>query len=114
MKPNRQAKILELIETKDIEIKSNRNKVENLINSTQAYATLRSAGMCDVEALRITNLTSDPINTAKMNEEQRVKDADFEYENEKRLAEISNTTNTVIDTSNELDVPASGANIEGQ
>lgn len=102
------------LETKDIEIKSNRNKVENLINSTQAYATLRSAGMCDVEALRITNLTSDPINTAKMNEEQRVKDADFEYKNEKRLAEISNTTNTVIDTSNELDVPASGANIEGQ
>ena len=42
-----------------------------MINSTQAYSTLRSAGMCDTEALVITNLTPDPISTARLNEEAK-------------------------------------------
>ena len=70
--------------TKDIEVKSNRNKVENMITSTQAYATLINAGMCDTEALVITNLTPDPISTARLNEEAKRKAFAESLEQEKQ------------------------------
>lgn len=66
--------------TKDFTVKSNRNKVENMINSTQAYSTLRNSGMCDEEALRITNLSSDPISTARLNKRGKEEDAAFEIQ----------------------------------
>lgn len=74
--------------TKDIEVKSNRNKVENMINSTQAYSTLRSAGMCDTEALVITNLTPDPISTARLNEEAKKKEFAESLEQERQRKAI--------------------------
>lgn len=55
--------------TKDIEIKENRNKIENLVNSANAYAILRGAGLNDISSLDVSRLVSDTQSVAKMNEE---------------------------------------------
>ena len=54
----------------DIEIKSNRNKVENITNASNAYATLRSAGMNDQDALSVTQIVPDSIGTAERNKKE--------------------------------------------
>lgn len=51
----------------DIEIKANRNKVENLTAAANAYSTMKSAGMNDVDALSTSELVPDPIGTAARN-----------------------------------------------
>lgn len=52
---------------KDIILKDNRNKIENLINASNAYSTLRSAGLNDATALEVTKLVSDPVAVANLN-----------------------------------------------
>lgn len=87
---------------KDIEIKDNRNKYENLTNASNAYATLRNAGMNDSTALRVTRLVSDEITTSELNKQEGIEDArrkiDQEVEEKKALASIepqnNNGTNT--------------------
>ena len=57
----------------DIEIKENRNKVENLESATNAYSTMRSAGMNDADAIRISKLDPDSSTVAKRNEQEQEK-----------------------------------------
>lgn len=52
----------------DIEIKENRNKVENLESATNAYSTMKSAGMNDEDAIRISRLDPDASTVAKRNQ----------------------------------------------
>ena len=52
---------------KDIEIKANRNKVENITTASNAYNTLISAGMNDETALNVTQIVPDPIGVAQKN-----------------------------------------------
>lgn len=52
---------------KDIEIKENRNRVENMNSASTSYATLRGAGMNDEDALIATRIVPDPSSTAKKN-----------------------------------------------
>ena len=52
---------------RDVIIKDNRNKVENLINASNAYATLRNAGLNDATALEVTKLVSDPVAVSNLN-----------------------------------------------
>ena len=58
----------------DIEIKENRNKVENLESATNAYSTMRAAGMNDNDAIRISKLDPDSAAVAKRNEKERDKE----------------------------------------
>lgn len=56
--------------SKDIEIKENRNKVENMVNSANSYSVLRSAGMNDVTALEVTRIVNDSQAVANMNKKE--------------------------------------------
>lgn len=64
--------------TRDVEIKENRNKVENLTNASNAYATLRSAGLNDIDALIATRIVSDPQSVARKNKEEQRENANVE------------------------------------
>lgn len=55
------------LKVKDIEVKENRNRVENLSSAATAYSTLRAAGMNDTDALIVTKIVSDPQSVAKKN-----------------------------------------------
>ena len=55
------------LKTKDVQIKDNRNRVENLTTSTNAYSTMRAAGMNDEDALIVSRLVADAQSVAKKN-----------------------------------------------
>jgi SPP1 family phage portal protein len=69
----------------DIEIKANRNKVENLTTASNAYNTLRSAGMNDIDALNACELVPDSIGTASRNKSEA-------EENQKKQIELAQQT----------------------
>ena len=77
----------------DIEIKANRNKVENLTTASNAYATLRNAGMNDVDALNMCEAVPDAIGTASRNKAEA-------EENQKRQLELAKQT-AMINKSND-------------
>lgn len=77
----------------DIEIKANRNKVENLTTASNAYATLRNAGMNDVDALNMCEAVPDAIGTASRNRAEA-------EENQKRQLELAKQT-AMINKSND-------------
>lgn len=58
------------LSTKDIEIKENRNKIENMVNSATTYSTLRSAGLNDNTALEVSRLVNDTESVAQMNKSE--------------------------------------------
>lgn len=70
------------MKARDVEIKDNRNKYENLTNASNAYSTLRSAGMNDRTALEVTRLVPDAITVSKINEEAKQKETELQLENE--------------------------------
>ena len=90
--------------TKDIEIKPNQRAYENVINSTQSYSTLRSSGMCDEEALKITNLGPDPIGVAAKNKLAKQQEFEQKLEETRQMQEIT--------AKNEMNSNNSGANKE--
>lgn len=66
------------LQPKDIQIKDNRNRVENMATATTAYATMKSAGMNDVDALLVSRLVPDAQSVAKRNkaeQEEKQKEA---------------------------------------
>lgn len=75
--------------SKDIEIKDNRNKYENLSTSSSAYATLRGAGMNDRTALEVTRLVPDAITVAKLNEQANKEDNARQLEQQKIFSSVS-------------------------
>lgn len=78
---------------KDVDIRDNRNKYENLTTATNAYSVLRAAGMNDTTAMQITRLVSDEITVAKQNkreaEGKAQADIDREIDRARKLQEIS-------------------------
>lgn len=78
----------------DIEIKANRNKVENLTAASNAYSTLRSAGMNDVDALNACELVPDSIGTASRNKSEA-------EENQKKQIELAQQTAKLQESKND-------------
>lgn len=74
---------------KDIEIKANRNKVANITVATNAYATAKSAGMNDLDALIVSDIVPDAIGTYNRNKIEAKEQA----EKEQQTKNVS--TNTV-------------------
>lgn len=74
----------------DIEIKPNRNKIENVTSSANAYSVLRGAGMNDESAMIITNIVNDPYSVAKKNKEEQ----NSVDENQATTQEPQNNENT--------------------
>ena len=89
---------------KDIEIKDNRNKYENLSTASTAYNVLREAGMNDRTALEVTRLAPDSITVSKLNEQQKEKDLEFTLRKEKLLAKVNsnNIENGSSQSNNEM------------
>ena len=85
--------------TRDVEIKENRNKVENLTNASNAYATLRSAGLNDTDALIATRIVSDPQSVARKNKEEKEENANFEMQKLAKQSAI-NSQNSTNDSAN--------------
>lgn len=85
------------LKARDVEIKDNRNKVENLTNASNAYATLRNAGLNDTDALIATRIVSDAQSVAKKNLEEKKQNAEFEIENSKKLS-VSTTNDNNDET----------------
>ena len=84
----------------DIEIKENRNKIENLTNAANAYATLKSAGMNDTDAMVITRIVNDAISTAKKNVVYAEENA--------RKAKLSTNDSRTVNNENENIVDQNG------
>lgn len=83
--------------SKDIEIKENRNKVENMVNSANAYSTLRSAGLNDVTSLEVSRIVNDAQAVADMNKkekEQQQKSSNTGVNNNTNNNNGSNSGNT--------------------
>lgn len=57
------------LKPKDIQIKDNRNRVENLSTATAAYSTMKAAGMNDADAIRISRLDPNHQAVADRNKE---------------------------------------------
>lgn len=77
---------------RDIEIKENRNRVENMNSASTSYATLRAAGMNDEDALIATRIVPDPASTAKKN---KIAQAEQD-ERRKRLSNLTVKSQTNI------------------
>lgn len=71
------------LKPKDIEIKDNRNRVENLSTATTAYATLKGAGMNDADAIVASRLFPDAQAVASRNKSY----AEENKANENKVAE---------------------------
>ena len=59
------------LKPKDVQIKDNRNRVENMTTATNAYSTMRAAGMNDTDALIVSRLVPDAQSVAKKNKAER-------------------------------------------
>ena len=77
----------------DIEIKANRNKVENLTTAANAYATLRAAGMNDIDALNMCEAVPDAIGTASRNKTEAEEKRRMEIEAAKQTASTQESNN---------------------
>ena len=89
------------LKARDIEIKSNRNVIENLTTNTNAYSALRSAGMNDIDALTICRLTPDAISTAKRNEQYQIDKENREKEKIGTQTQVNKNTDNNNGTINE-------------
>ena len=70
------------LKTKDVDIRDNRNKYENLTTASDAYATLRAAGMNDTTALETTRLVSDAITVSALNKKEADEQSRLQTERE--------------------------------
>lgn len=101
------------LKAKDIGIKPMRNKIESLINSTQAFATMINSGVNRITAYVVSGLVADATDTAAMDKLER--DENFqetvrqEVERQKAMNEVNqqNQQNTSVE---EIDVEESGNN----
>lgn len=86
---------------RDIEIKDNRNKYENITSASNAYSVLRQVGMNDRTALEVTRLTPDAITVSKLNEQAKEMGAEFTLRTElKKAQELSKLTQNQNNESN--------------
>lgn len=101
------------LKAKDIGIKPMRNKIESLINSTQAFATMINSGVNRITAYVVSGLVADATDTAAMDKLER--DENFQetvrqqIERQKALNQVNqqNQQNTTVE---EIDVEENGNN----
>ena len=86
------------VKPNEIDIKPMRNKVESVISATQAYSTLRSAGMNDISSLEITGLVADPVATAEANIQAKKEEFDRQLDQQARETKQSNSLNNNANT----------------
>lgn len=90
------------LQTKDIQIKDNRNRVENMSTSTTAYSTMKSAGMNDVDALIVSRLVPDAQSVAQRNKA-------YKEEQEKENPAVASSTQNNGNENNDSSANQSGS-----
>ena len=98
------------VKPSEIDIKPMRNKVESVISATQAYSTLRSAGMNDISSLEITGLVADPVATAEANIQAGKEEFDRQLDQQARETEQSNSLNNNANTNTAITAETAEAN----
>lgn len=78
----------------DIEIKANRNKIENITITANAYATFKGAGMNDVDALTVCEAVPDAIGTASRNKAEAEENRKIQMEMAQQTANIQAKNNS--------------------
>lgn len=102
------------LKAKDIGIKPMRNKIESLINSTQAFATMINSGVNRITAYVVSGLVADATDTAAMDKLER--DENFqetvrqEIERQRAMNEVNQQNQQTNTTVEEIDVEESGNN----
>lgn len=79
------------LKPKDIQIKDNRNRVENLSTATAAYSTMKAAGMNDADAIRISRL--DPNHQAVADRNKQAKEEELKQAQEQMAQQNNNQEN---------------------
>lgn len=74
------------LKVKDVQIKDNRNRIENMTTSANAYSVMRSAGMNDTDALIVSRLVADAQSTAKKNKAEQEEREERDIQLAKRTA----------------------------
>ena len=98
------------VKPSEIDIKPMRNKVESVISATQAYSTLRSAGMNDISSLEITGLVADPVATAEANIQAKEEEFGRQLDQQARETEQSNSLNNNANTNTAITAETAEAN----
>ena len=98
------------VKPSEIDIKPMRNKVESVISATQAYSTLRSAGMNDISSLEITGLVADPVATAEANIQAKEEEFGRQLDQQARETEQSNSLNNNANTNTATTAETAEAN----
>lgn len=80
------------LEIGDIEIKTMRNRAENLNNAVTNYRELRNAGVNPYTSYAVTGFVADISDTIKLDEDWKKKEAEFALEQAKALREVNKTT----------------------
>ena len=75
----------------DVEVKPQRNKIFSITDAANSYSTLRSAGLNDEDALKITNISQDVAETANKNKASREKEQAVATKTDKIVEDVSNT-----------------------
>lgn len=102
------------LKAKDIGIKPMRNKIESLINSTQAFATMINSGVNRITAYVVSGLVADATDTAAMDKLER--DENFqetvrqEVERQRAMNEVNQQNQQTNTTVEEIDVEENGNN----
>lgn len=76
------------LEIGDIEIRSMRNKSENKTTAVNNYREMRKAGVNSYTAYVESGLVADVSDTIKLDEEQKIKDMEFELKMQEELEKI--------------------------
>ena len=75
------------LKPKDIEIKDNRTKYEDIDSAADAYNKFIASGMNERTAIEATGVAPDSITVVKLNEEERQRKFEIELQNELRRAQ---------------------------
>jgi hypothetical protein len=75
----------------DVEVKPQRNKIFSITDAANSYSTLRSAGLNDEDALKITNISQDVAETANKNKASREQEQAVATKTDKIVEDVSNT-----------------------
>lgn len=81
--------LLKGLNISDVEIKPQRNKIFSLNDTANAYSTLRSAGLNDEDAIKITNVSQDIAETAKKNRAEKEEKENRQIALEKEKSKIT-------------------------
>lgn len=74
------------LELSDIQINSNRNRAENMVNSANAYNVMKASGMSDRLALEKSRLSNDSLSDSEENLRYQKEQIDIEVEKTARLS----------------------------